>query len=117
MKRKVEKEYVLALPVSISLGYQNIKLVKSDLIDGAQGVYLADSSEIRIKEGLDDREILNTLIHEVLHACVYLYGLRDEFKDDDHEEKVVNALGNALTEVMIRNKPLAAWVHQNVQSL
>lgn len=116
MKRKVEKEWKIVLPTSVELGYQSIKIIEGDLIEG-QGVYRCESSEIRIKESLNDRETLNTILHEILHAAVYVYGLKNEFKDDDHEEKVVNALGNALTEMCIRNPKLVSWIEQNVRSL
>ena len=106
------KEYIL--PTIIKLGYQDITVTEVDSIDNTQGSYDNDSHEIKIKSGIGNREQLNTLLHEILHAIVYGYGLKCEFKDDEHEEKVVNALGNGLTEVLVRNKELVAFIGKSV---
>lgn len=103
------------LPASLKVGYQDIKITEVDLIDG-QGVYIADRSEIRIREGMEKREQLNTLLHESLHALCYSYGLKNEFKDDDHEERVVNALGNGLTEILVRNPQLVKCIIANAKA-
>jgi len=105
------KEYIL--PATIKIGYQDIKVSEEDLVD-SQGCYQAELSKIRIKEGLDGREQLNTVLHEILHAIVYTYGLKKDFKTDEEEEKIVNALGNGLTEVLVRNKELVAFIGKSV---
>lgn len=105
------QEYIL--PKIIYLGYQDIKIVQEDLVD-AQGCYQAEQSKIRIKEGMEGREQLNTVLHEILHAIVYAYGLKKEFKTDEDEEKIVNALGNGLTEVLVRNKELVEFIGKSV---
>jgi len=112
LKNKEWVKYTF-LPSIIKLGYQDIKVSEADL-DDAQGCYKAEQAEIRIKQGMEPREKLNTLLHEIIHACVYTYGLKDEFKDHDHEEKVVNALGNGLTDVFVRNKELIEFVRKSV---
>lgn len=118
MKKKPpsqNKEFVeYILPTVIKIGYQDIKVIEVDLIDDAQGVYLAAKPEIRVKEGMEGRELLNTVLHEILHGIVYCYGLKTEFKDNDHEERIVNALGNALTEVLTRNPDLVSFVGKSV---
>lgn len=104
------------LPDTIHIGYQDIKILTVDFLDEAVGAYVPDRSEIRIKEGTEGRELLNTLLHECLHAVVQCYGMRDDFKDHEHEEKIINALGNGLTEVLTRNPVLASWVADNAKS-
>lgn len=106
------KEYIL--PTGIKLGYQDITITEVDSIDNTQGSYDNESHEIKIKSGIGHREQLNTVLHEILHACVYCYGLKSEFKDDDSEEKIVNALGNALTEIVVRNKGLMDFIGKSV---
>lgn len=101
------KEYIL--PSVIKLGYQDIKIIEDDLVE-AQGCYQPDQSKIRIKDGLEGREQLNTILHEVLHAIIYTYGLKKDFKTDEEEEKIVNALGNGLTEALVRNRGLAEFI-------
>ncbi len=110
-----KKEFVkyTFLPKVIHLGYQDIKVSEYDLVD-AQGCYQAEQSKIRIKEGMEPKEKLNTLLHEIFHGIVYSYGLKKDFKDDEEEEKIVNALGNGLTEVLVRNKELVEFIRQSV---
>lgn len=109
------KEFVkhTFLPAMVQIGYQDIKISEEDLVE-AQGCYQAEQSKIRIKEGMEAREKLNTLLHEILHAAIYTYGLKKDFKDDEDEERLVNALGNGLTEVLVRNKELLEFIRQSV---
>ena len=109
---KEYKEWII--PTRIKVGYQDIKVIESDLIDGAQGCYRADEPEIRVKEGMSKVETLNTILHEILHSIVYVYGLKEEFKDNDKEEKLVNALGNGLTEVLLRNPDVVRFIGKSV---
>lgn len=106
-------EYIL--PTLIRIGYQDIKVSEVDLIDDAQGLYRADSSEIRIKQGMEGRELLNTLLHECLHGIFYCYGLKEILEHDDkREEQIVNAVGNGLTEILIRNPDLVKFINKFV---
>lgn len=114
-KNKELIEYIFHLiPNPIKIGYQDIKISEFDFIDGEQGCYRADESEIRVREGLSNRELLNTILHEVLHAIIYCYGLKDNFKNDGDEEKIVNALGNGLTEVILRNPALVKFIEKSL---
>lgn len=112
-QKKVFDKYAF-LPKVIKIGYQDIKVSEVAAIDDTQGSYNNESHEIKIKSEMGSREKLNTLLHEMLHACVYAYGIKSEFLDGDKEEKVVNALGNALTEVLLRNKDLVEFIRQSV---
>lgn len=104
------KKFDTAFPASVSVGYQEIKILAVDFLDGT-GVYLGDSSEIRIKDGAEPIERVNTMLHELLHAVFNVYGLRAAIKnDEDTEEHLVNALGNGLTEIFLRNKDLLKWI-------
>jgi len=102
------------LPLKINLGYQDISIVPYEFINNEQGAYSSDSSEIRIQKDMSPVETLNTMLHECLHACVYVYGLKEEFKDDEHEEKVINALGNAMTELFRRNPKMIGWIGEQI---
>lgn len=106
------REYTL--PTKIHLGYQEITVEEVSAIDDTQGSYNNESHEIKIKSGMSKREQLNTLLHELLHACTYTYGIKCEFSDDDKEEKVINALGNAFTELFIRNPDLIKFIGKSV---
>ena|ERR1700733_4588450 len=111
-KPKEWQEYIL--PAVIKLGYQDIAVSEFSFLDGEQGAYSADAAKIRINEGMEGRELLNTLLHECLHAIVYTYGLKKDFKDDDEEEKLVNAFGNGLTELLVRNPEVVEFIRKTV---
>lgn len=100
----------MKLPETICIGYQDIEVLETDFPDYDHGVYLSDRSQIRIQKGMAAREGLNTVLHECLHAIIYVYGFKSYFKTDDDEEKLVGALGNGLAEVFSRNPELAKWV-------
>lgn len=102
------------LPKKIFIGYQDVSVSSHDLID-CQGVYLSDRSEIRIKDGMDDREILNTILHECFHGIFYTYGMKCIFDDDQKEEQICNTLGNAFTEIFIRNPDFIKWIKDKIQ--
>ena len=112
-KRKEWVKYAF-LPKIIKLGYQDIKVSEFEFMDGEQGCYRADPPEIRVKQGEQGRELLNTLLHECIHAVIYTYGLKKDFKDDEEEEKIVNALGNGLTEILVRNPELVKFIGDSV---
>lgn len=109
------KDFVksIPLPKTISIGFQDIKVIEADLIE-AQGCYRNELAEIHINRGMGAREQLNTVIHEVLHAICYAYGLKKEFEEDEDEEMVVNALANGITEALVRNKGLVELIRQSV---
>jgi len=114
MRKSKKFEKHLSLPKTISLGYQDITIYQIPSIDNTLGSYNNEVHQIKINIDSNNREKLNTLLHELIHACVYVYGVKREFKDDDQEEKVVNALSNGLTEAFVRNKELVEFVRQSV---
>lgn len=97
------------LPKKVYIGYQDINIIVDDLID-CQGVYLAEKSQIKINDGMEAREALNTILHECLHGIFYTYGIKKVVDDDEKEEQIVSMLGNGLTELFIRNKNLVDWI-------
>lgn len=48
----------------------------------------------------------DTLLHEILHAIYYEWGLQDE----DKEERIVSQYGTALTQVMCDSPELRTWL-------
>lgn len=106
------REYIL--PTKIQLGYQDISVEEVLAIDETQGSYNNDSHEIKIRAGMGKRETLNTMLHESLHAVIYIYGLKSKFKDDDSEENMVNALANGLAELFLRNPSLVKFIEKSL---
>lgn len=91
--------------MKLKIGYQDVEVKFSDMEE--YGCYHSDKGVIKIQEGTEGKEYLNTLIHEVLHAIYYTYGLkRLPDHTDEKEEHIVTTLGNALTQVITDNPEL-----------
>lgn len=107
------------IPSPLRIGYQDVKVqVANNLVerhlDECDGFYDRKRSEIFISEGMSNREILNTVIHECLHAMFYTYGMREIIDDKAKEEYIVNTLGNALTQFFVSNPVFAEWVVKSI---
>ena len=111
-KNKKLREYIL--PTAIAVGYQKITVEEVSAIDDTQGSYTNETHEIKIKSGMNASETLNTMLHEMLHAIIYTYGLKDFFSDDDKEEKFVNVISNGMTEALVRNPDLVKFIVKSV---
>lgn len=72
---------------------------------GAMGMHLGTEGKIKVRgpEDQTQAQAVDTLIHEVLHAIVYVYGLDQLFPDRD-DEIIVTALTPALVHTL-RNNP------------
>jgi len=95
----------------IKIGYDDIVIQKVDFTpqkqNDALGEFKASSSIIEIAKGMTPRQEANTLLHEVLHGCVYQTGLNSDggaLSKDDSEELTVNALANSISQVIRDNK-------------
>ena len=82
---------------------KKIKISFSDVVVGTSsdskfteenfGEYDSRNNKITIATNTSDRDLANTLLHELIHASVWYGGLKDEgasLEDDKHEEHVVN---------------------------
>lgn len=62
---------------------------------------------IRISEDLATRyKVMNTFMHEALHAAYWVYGVDDE----DKEERIVNAMSTAMVALFRDNPWLPGWI-------
>lgn len=105
----------MKLPETICVGYQDIEIVETDFPCGEQGVYIPEKSQIRIQKDLSAREVVNTVIHECLHAIFHVYGAKALVNGDEQEEKLVNVIGNGFAEIFSRNPDLVKWVAHYAQ--
>jgi hypothetical protein len=120
-KKKVGEVKRPRHPKVIQVSYQKVKIVRvspKQLEDYARedvemlGCYTPSEHEICIFPGQSIHEESNTLLHELLHAIYFCYGLRVTSKPTTHkaqiqeEERVVNTLTNGIVEVMQRNPKL-----------
>jgi len=107
------------IPDVLKIGYQDVRIILSTpeeekLLEDSQGFYDGKHSEIVIKDSVCMRERINTLLHEILHAAYYTYGMREILDDKEKEEYACNNLGNALTQVFRDNPALLDWIKENI---
>lgn len=63
--------------------------------------------EIELYKTKDRKEFVDTVIHELAHAILFEY--METHLTKKLEEKVVTAIANGLTDIMINNKKLIYW--------
>lgn len=91
----------------LKIGYKEYHMYFVKKIDG--GATFGDCTSlcgsrgvIRIAKGQKKVEKANTILHEIIHALVYVQGLEPDLKGDK-EEKVVLSLTNGLIQFMRDN--------------
>jgi Zn-dependent peptidase ImmA (M78 family) len=99
---------------SVKIGYVDAEItaVESREIekrDNIYGEWFAKHHEIDYDKELIGGEKVNTLIHEILHAIVHVWGIK--FNSHEQEEDIVNTLGGALATLFKDNPELLLWVY------
>jgi len=96
----------------IKVGYQEISLgIQSTSFQSpndSYGEFDYRKNTINIVENLSDLDHCCTLLHEIIHAIVYYYGLTatgQPLDSDNKEEITVNNISNGLTAVL-KDNPL-----------
>jgi hypothetical protein len=87
-------------------------LLKKTLVNTIQ-----ETIEITISTNSTDRDIANTLLHEIVHASVWYGGLKDDgaaLEDDKHEEHVVNVLTNQLCQIFRDNPKILTIIKKGL---
>ena len=100
----------MKVPKRIKIGYTDIAIIPMESLEGfANGNYGHFSAPelcIRIITDLKPLVVMNTLIHEVFHACWFVGGL----EDTDEEERVVNTLANVYSQVLRDNPCYSKYI-------
>ena len=101
---------------NIKVGYKSYKVKKLDSIvskcNEINGQFLASDGMIALSPTEDNISHTNTLIHEILHAIVYQWGIEI---DDKEEEKICNTLANGLTTVYVDNPWLLPYIQKQLK--
>jgi len=101
---------------NIKIGYRDYKIKNLDSIvskcNEINGQFLASDGMIALSSTEDNISHANTLIHEILHAIVYQWGIE---LDDKEEEKICNTLANGLTTVLVDNPWLLSYIQKNLK--
>lgn len=98
-----------SLPFRVRVGYQNIDVCvisqeQDGRLEGTEGFYQSSKAMICINEKQCASEQFATLVHEMLHAVFFTYGMREIITDKEDEEYIVNTMSGALID-MFRNNP------------
>ena len=104
----------------LRVGFQDLTIeikdadFRTDNLTDCYGHYLQRENKIQINTNLEQHDLLNTVIHEVLHACSYVGGLTTKsnpLSDEDKEEVVTNTLANQI-HIVLRDNP---WLIKFIQ--
>lgn len=77
----------------------------------ASGEFFAKDKKIGIDARESGAQLVNTVLHEALHAVVYQQGLKLE---NDQEELVVNSVANGLTGILVDNPLFITWIKEQL---
>jgi hypothetical protein len=108
----------------IKVGYSTLTIKKQspqftkDNMSDSYGQYLSRENKIEIQPDLSDIDEANTLLHEVLHAGVWVSSLCQSgqpLEQRNDEELVVNSLSNNLTQVFIDNEWLLPYLTEKLK--
>lgn len=112
-------------PESIKLGshtwtieFDEHELVRTSRLDGTDkhGICLHSEHRIIIEDRRPLTAMQETLVHEILHACVWtgriLFVIADcKEEDDSVEERVVASLSGILLDALKENPEVFAWIY------
>jgi hypothetical protein len=108
------------LPKKIKISFADVDIETSDDTKFAEenfGEYDSRNNKITISTNSTDRDIANTLLHEIVHASVWYGGLKDDgaaLEDDKHEEHVVNVLTNQLCQIFRDNPKILTIIKKGL---
>jgi hypothetical protein len=108
------------LPRTIKISFADVDIETSDDTKFAEenfGEYDSRNNRITISSNSTDRDIANTLLHEIVHASVWYGGLKDDgaaLEDDKHEEHVVNVLTNQLCQIFRDNPKILTIIKKGL---
>ena len=108
----------------IKVGYTTLTIKKQapqfykDNMSDAYGQYLSRQNKIEIQPDLSDIDEANTLLHEILHAAVWVSSLSQSgqpLQQSNDEEVVINSLSNKLTQIFIDNEWLLPYLTEKLK--
>jgi len=102
-------------PKRIKIGYLDFKLVprskKWSVKHKALGMCVPEDAHIAYYSKQKRSEIVNTILHEMLHGVVYMFDIN--FRSLRDEERVVRKMANGLHTVLKDNPQFLEWIMQN----
>lgn len=108
----------VTFPTTARVGYRDYRIESWPTMaasgEGCLGQTCNVTGTIKVNQALIAEQPVkaaNTLIHELLHACWFVGGL----KDDDDQERNVTVLANQLTQLWRDNPPVIAYLAENLK--
>tara|TARA_Y100000114_G_C11709226_1_gene302568 strand:+ start:210 stop:575 length:366 start_codon:yes stop_codon:yes gene_type:complete len=101
------------VPNEIKLGYRTIT-IEPKLMDDF-GEYLNNENKILYNSRSTSPELVNTILHELLHAIVE--DRLASLVSHRNEETIVNALANGLMTVLVDNPLLLKFFNNNIKEI
>lgn len=103
------EEIIKSLPDSIKVLHRRFKLTEKSMMEFSVDRRLGSTNLVKGEiEFLDtgDTDVVETIIHEALHAVWAMFDLPNDPKQDDLEEHVVRTLATGLVTIMTDNPRL-----------
>tara|TARA_B100000745_G_scaffold40680_1_gene24838 strand:+ start:54 stop:452 length:399 start_codon:yes stop_codon:yes gene_type:complete len=106
---------------TIKIGYTRYDIQVWDKMTAtsneAYGEFYEKEQVIGIDGNQKGGQLVNTLLHEIMHGIIFQYGLKDglEPKGDAKEEQIVNATTNGLSAVFVDNPWLLPWIQTEIK--
>jgi len=98
------------IPETVKVGWNTVKLsfVDPSFIKESDcfGQYLSRECKIEIQKELEGDQLINTVLHEIIHCIIYNSSLNQDggpLTDDKSEEQVTNSITNWLLNVFWEN--------------
>jgi hypothetical protein len=106
------RKKALKVPKKVKIGYSTFNIDSKDSTwkekNQAVGMCSVDKSLIEYCKEQSDPEIVNTVIHEILHALIYVFDM--EFDSSKKEECLVTKMANGLQTLLLDNPELLKWL-------
>jgi|TARA_R110000803_G_scaffold209119_1_gene278368 hypothetical protein len=97
---------------SIKIGSTDYSIEYVPLNEELFGDFSYFNSRIRIEQNLTGPPLVDTVLHEVLHAIWRLGQLKDKKED---EERAVAIMASYLTQVLRDNPALMPWLRKHLK--
>ena len=102
----------------IKIGYGKYKLQLWDKLTASSNEAYGEFFERQMAIGIDTNQtgvqLVNTLLHEIMHGIIYQYGMKLDGDADHREETLVNVITNGMTTVYSDNPWLLPWMNQQL---
>lgn len=99
-------------PKKLVVGPARFRVHQVELGDELLGITRAIDLNIFVAPGQHPLVLMDTVLHEALHACMSAHGI--DAGDHDNEERLVRALTPALLALLRDNPKLVAYLCQSL---